>query len=244
MSRSHSIVQGLDHSWMVGVEIGPWYSPIASRASGWNTVVVDFCSGGELREKARTHSSSAIRACEDKIEDVDVIWRGQALDKALLAIHPGGYDFLIASHVMEHIPDLIGFLKELRNVIKAEGIISLAMPDMRFCFDFFKPLTMTDSVLLAHREQRVRHSPETLFSANAYQSWLDGNGAWYRSDSPDVDLICPLQEAFSVYLKEVAHPRSGEEYVDAHAWIFAPALSFGHFGTECLGLDRLQSKAD
>ena len=222
--RSAWLQQGLDSRTMTGIEIGPWFSPVVPRADGWNTVVVDFSTSEELRERARSHTSDVIRALGEKIEDVDVVWSGESLVEDLLSRQPQGYDFLVASHVFEHLPDLIGFFRQLERIIKPGGVVSLAMPDRRICFDYFKPLTMTDDLLAAHREGRTRHTPETIFQAEAYQGWLNGNAAWSRTDIPDVKPVSTLRAAYAQYLLDVAssqleHP----PYVDAHVWIFVPA---------------------
>lgn len=228
-SVSHKFVrnlwlqQGLDRD-MVGIEIGPWFSPVVPRSDNWDTVVIDFSSTGELRERARTHSSAEIQSLAGKIETVDIVWSGQSLERELLALNPQGYDYLIASHVLEHLPDLIAFLQQLEHVMKPGGILSIALPDRRICFDYFKPLSMTNDLLAAHRQRRTRHTPETIFQAEAYQSWLDGSAAWSRKAVPDVRLVSTLRAAYEVYLADVALSEQPDPpYVDAHTWIFVPS---------------------
>jgi len=223
LSRQDMLLRGLDRESMVGLEIGPWYSPIAPKAQGWRTFVVDFTTGEELREKARTHVAEAIRAAAHLVEDVDVVSTGQNLGKPLLGLRPEGFDYLIASHAFEHVPDLIGLLKQCEEFMAPGGVISLAMPDLRFCFDYFKRPTMTDDLLLAHREKRTRHSPETLFEAQAYQSWGGGGGAWSRQDPAAVNLVVTIEHAYGCYLEELDADKESAPYVDAHSWIFMPA---------------------
>ena len=225
MNRVQALVRNLDHSRMRGVEIGPWYSPVTPKSGGWKTTVVDFTDESSLRSAAVNHSAESIRAAASSVEVVDVVWRGQALDEACLELNPEGYDYVIASHVLEHIPDLIGFLHQVDALLKPDGVISLAMPDMRFCFDVFKTLTMTSHVLGAHREQRTRHTPETLFEAQAYQAWSSRDeAAWMRDVAPSLRLVCPLEAAYDIYVKQCEiQAKSVAPYVDAHAWVFTPS---------------------
>lgn len=39
----------------------------------------------------------------------------------------------------EHEPDLIRFMNECDAVMEPDGILTLAVPDKRFCFDRFRP---------------------------------------------------------------------------------------------------------
>ncbi len=223
VSRQDMLLRGLDRESMVGLEIGPWFSPIAPKAQGWQTFVVDFTTGEALREKARNHEAAAIRAAAHLVEDVDVVSTGQNLGKPLLGLRPEGFDYLIASHAFEHVPDLIGLLEQCEEFIAPGGVISLAMPDLRFCFDYFKPPTMTDDLLLAHRQKRTRHAPETLFEAQAYQSWVGDSGAWTRQNPGAVNLVVTIEKAYKVYLKELDADQESAPYIDAHTWIFMPA---------------------
>jgi predicted SAM-dependent methyltransferase len=56
---------------------------------------------------------------------------GTELDK----IETGSYDFLLASHCLEHISNPIKALKEWMRVINENGIILLILPDQRHTFD-------------------------------------------------------------------------------------------------------------
>ncbi len=223
LTREAMLLRGLDRDTMVGLEIGPFFSPIAPKAQGWRTYVVDFTSGEELREKARTHTAEVIRANAHLVEDVDVITTGQNLQEPLLALRPEGFDYLIASHAFEHVPDLIGFLNQCEQFIAPGGVMSLAMPDLRFCFDYFRRPTMTDDLLLAHREGRKRHTAETLFQAQAYQGWLKGAAAWSREETAPVDLVCTIEHAYAWYVDELAADQVSAAYIDAHSWVFTPA---------------------
>ena len=222
MTREQLLTCGLNHQTMIGVEVGPWYNPIAPRMRGWNTTIVDFSTTDELVARAKSHTSVGVRKLVHNIEDVDVVWRGQQLSRELLERSPDGFDFIIASHVIEHIPDLLSCLNDLASCLKPTGMICLAVPDRRFCFDFFRPLTLTDEVLLAFREKRMRHSPETLFRAEAYQGWMNGQAAWQARNDKAVMPVGELTKAYSEYSKACKHNEE-QPYVDAHAWIFTPS---------------------
>ena len=61
------------------------------------------------------------------IEEVDFVWRGEPLSQ--LIGRKGCYDWIIASHVIEHSPDLISFLGQCEMLLKDDGVLSLIVPD-------------------------------------------------------------------------------------------------------------------
>jgi predicted SAM-dependent methyltransferase len=79
------------------------------------------------------------------------------------ANHRGTFDGVIASHVIEHFPDLLGFFLAAERMLKPDGILSLVVPDKRFCFDYFQSVSLTGDVHDAHSEQRSRHTRKTAF---------------------------------------------------------------------------------
>ncbi len=91
------------------IEIGPSHAPIAAKRAGWNSFVVDHADQAELRAKYTGYPVDL-----DAIEVVDAVWRGGRLDHAVPASHHGRFDRLIASHVIEHIPDFVTFMVAAR----------------------------------------------------------------------------------------------------------------------------------
>ena len=64
------------------------------------------------------------------IEDVDHVWTGGSLVTAIGL--PRHFEFLIASHVVEHSVDPIGFFQDCEALLGDTGRISLVIPDKRF----------------------------------------------------------------------------------------------------------------
>jgi hypothetical protein len=224
MGRVQRLTRGLDKANMVGIEVGPFYAPLVPKADGWRTTVVDFTDAETLRAIAAAHPHDYIRTHKHVIEDVDIVWKGEPLDTLCLDRRPEGYDFLVASHVIEHIPDLIGFFAQLSRLLKPKCVVSLAVPDMRRCFDVLKSPTNTAHALTAHREKRKMHSPEVLFEAWAFGAWNKGEGSWLAGSEIDLDLTEPLSHAWEKYKAYVEGTARGDQaYVDAHAWYFTPA---------------------
>src|SRR5271170_1497446 len=102
------------------LEIGPGYNPIAPRSAGWNVHVVDHAPRDELRLK---YGPMAVDI--DSIEDVDTVWKHGSLHAAVPCDLHGQFDSIIGSHVIEHIPDLVGFLASAERLCAPHGTICL-----------------------------------------------------------------------------------------------------------------------
>jgi len=198
------------------LEMGPGYCPAAPKSEGWKTHVVDHATRDELRTKyAPADVDTAL------IEDVDTIWRGGPLQTAVPADLLGQVDLIIASHVLEHIPDLIGFLQSASQLVKPNGSLSIALPDRRYCFDCFRPWTTTGDLLEAHHAGRNRHNLRTAYDHMAYSSTVDGRLAWGPHRIPAPKFLDPFAAAATTLAGYQDQPDGS--YQDYHAWQFSPA---------------------
>ena len=199
------------------IEIGPSHAPIAPKRAGWNSFVVDHADQAELRAKYTGYPVDL-----DAIEVVDAVWRGGRLDHAVPANQHGQFDRLIASHVIEHIPDFVTFMVAAQTLLAPGGALSLAVPDKRYCFDVLKPITTTGDIMAAHNPEGAgRHFRRTLFNQVAYSVSLDGAIAWGQQPVAKATFMNSLTDAFELTSRLSEAPDS--TYVDAHAWQFTPA---------------------
>jgi hypothetical protein len=137
--------------------------------------------------------------------------------------------------MIEHIPDLVAFFRSMERVLAPGGVLSLVVPDKRFCFDFFQPVTLTGDVLEAHRAGRTRHTRTAEFNAMAYGVDAAGRICW---DHHRTGLLAfregDLQTAHDRFFAD--HDRA--DYRDVHGWYFTPS-SFRLIMLELAALDLL-----
>lgn len=198
------------------LEIGPSHAPIAPKAAGWNTFVIDHATQAELRAKFRGYGVNL-----DAIEPVDFVWNTGGLADAVPAAFHGTIDTIIASHVIEHVPDFIGFFTSCAKLLKLTGTIALAVPDKRYCFDFFQPLSMAGDMIEAHLTGATRHSRRTVFNYLTHIVMADGATAWGQHRIKEFALLHPFKEATRALQKWTDDP--SQPYKDYHAWQFTPA---------------------
>lgn len=222
------------------IEIGPGYNPIAPKSAGWNTHVVDHASREELRGK---YADAAVDL--NAIEEVDSIWQDGPLHEAVPAHLLGRLDLLIASHLIEHVPDFVGFLASAERLIRPDGLLSLAVPDRRYCFDHFKSPTMTGDVLEAHAARRARHTLRTAWNSFAYGVRLnEGLAVAHETPIERKDFLNDFAVAKRVWAEFDDDPQ--RPYQDHHVWYFTPAgfalviLELGHLGLIDWQLESIQ----
>ena len=196
-----------------GLEIGPSHNPAAPKAAGYRVETVDHTDRAGLLEKYKDDAGINPAA----IEEVDHVWTGGSLSELVGA--PGAYDWIIASHVIEHMPDLVYFITECQALLKPDGILSLVVPDKRFCFDHLRRLTSTGDVLQAHLERRTRHTPGQVFDHFVSACKLGEMGSWHRDAAGRVDFVHAPGFARSMFEASLSSP----DYLDVHGWVFTPS---------------------
>jgi SAM-dependent methyltransferase len=220
------------------LEIGASYNPTAPKADGWLTHVVDHDGRAGLIAKYTSMNVDVSR-----IEEVDTIWRDELLHSAVPAALHGRFDTILASHAIEHFPNPVGFLISAQQLLRPDGCVALAIPDRRFCFDYFKPAPTTGDVLEAFHSNRTRHPAHAIWNMHAYSVLADGVYAWGQHRIKQWQFMFDFANAAEAFRPNVALDQG--EYEDCHAWHFTPAsfslimLELGQLGIVDWHIDAL-----
>jgi SAM-dependent methyltransferase len=209
-----------------GIEIGPYFCPLMPKKKGNNCLVLDVIDGPALRKKAAGDSNIPAGSIAS-IEDVDFVGSSTEIGDLVTAkFPPGSFDYVVSSHNMEHLPNPIRFLQGCQQVLKPGGVLSMAVPDRRVCFDYFRPHSTLADWLEAYFQRRQRPTHAQIFLQDSLHSRYRRNGHELVGFSLDDDPanIVPLQslkEAFTRWSEFVDHP--DETYHDTHCSAFTPA---------------------
>jgi SAM-dependent methyltransferase len=95
-----------------------------------------------------------IRLYETEFAQTATIPETDVVDDAqtLAAFADGSLDFVVASHVLEHLEDPVAALRSMLRVLRPGGVAFLILPDARHTFDAARERTTIEHLLLDHRE--------------------------------------------------------------------------------------------
>jgi len=146
-------------------------------------------------------------------------------------------NLILASHVFEHIPDPIEFLRVCGNVLNDGDELCMIVPDKRFCFDLYRPVTTFGEWYEAFAEERTINSLRSRVDVAFYNASLDNRGAWPRSEFARATLnpitaSKPLKDTLKSYL-------DAKEYFDCHASVMTPESIHLNL-IECFLLDLIE----
>lgn len=194
-----------------GLEIGPSHLPICPKSEGYQVEIVDHLSAEGLRQKYTGHGVNL-----DAIEPVDHIWHGESY--AELTGRKGWYSWIVASHLVEHTPDLVGFLQSCEEVLTDDGVLALVIPDKRFCFDYLRARSSLAAVIDAHEAKRTNHTVGTAVDYFLNVCRIEPKHWWTDASVDTLSFIHGIEDGNRVS----AALRAGE-FVDLHSWCFTPS---------------------
>lgn len=223
MDRRERILEHI-RPGMRGIEIGPYFAPLVPKAEGWDVLTLDVFPAEALRESAARDPAIPDEMIP-RIETVDLLGPAHRMaELAEAAGHaPGSIDFIVSSHNFEHLPDPVRFLQAAERMLKPGGVISMAVPDKRRCFDMLRPRSTLGAVLEAYFERREKPAPRQNFEQLADMVTLLPNGAVATPAEPLAGSVITerLEEEFAAWKARLEDPAF--PYADAHCWTFTPA---------------------
>jgi SAM-dependent methyltransferase len=208
-----------------GIEIGPYFNPAAPKRLGYNCLVLDVFDASALRERA-TADSNIPKDSIGNIEEVDLVGPATSIMTLVAEKHKlGTFDYIVSSHNFEHLPNPVQFLQDCEQVLRPGGVISMAIPDRRTCFDFFRPHSILSELLDAYFRCRDRPTPAQLFAQSSLHCrYTRGDqqlvGCSLQDDPANFTPLETLAEAFAAWKQFEEQP--DELYRDTHCWAFTP----------------------
>jgi SAM-dependent methyltransferase len=127
------------------------------------------------------------------------------------------FDVVVSSHCLEHQPDLLGHLQDVGKLLLPGGAYFLLVPDKRYCFDHFIPMSSLAEIMVAQLERRKVHTlrsmieHRTLITHNdPHRHWQGDHGVMFEN----------FEQRLQGALREFDDAKGG--LVDVHAWYFTP----------------------
>jgi hypothetical protein len=124
---------------------------------------------------------------------------------------------VLSSHVLEHVPDLIGHLHQVTRRLDVGGYYFVLVPDCRYCFDHFIPPSTVAEAIVAHHEMRSRHPIRSVIEHRALTTHNDPVRHWAGDHGLfGSNFVERMRNAIDEY--QAANGR----YIDVHGWYFTP----------------------
>ena len=209
-----------------GIEIGPWFNPIAPKREGYRCLSLDVFDSETLRTRAAGDPNIAPEFIP-LIEDVDLVGSCTHIGELVKARGEAGtFDYVVSSHNFEHLPNPICFLQGCAEALRPGGMLSMAIPDRRACFDYFRPVTRLSDWIQAYIEERSRPSRAQDFdSRELFARYDDGKQrafAFFRNNPPaKVSVDLGLDIVLRDWMQRMR--AMDENYYDAHCSVFTPS---------------------
>lgn len=200
-----------DRSRLLGLEIGARDAPLLRRADG-PVLFADVMDAASLRANRKRGLDPA------RIIEVDVVTGG----RPLAAVLDTKVDYIVASHVAEHVPDLLGWFADLAAVLAPGGQIGMAVPDRRFTFDLFRRESTIAEAVEAHLAAYTRPSLRQIHDCAWQAVTVDVTEAWTRplpARLTEAAREARLEPALGLVRGVAAEDR----YNDSHCWVFTAA---------------------
>ncbi len=209
-----------------GIEIAPYHNPILPKADGHNVFILDVFDADRLQANAK-NDGSIDKAGEAKIEPVDFVGdacdMGAVIAKAGMA---GQFSYVISSHNFEHLANPIKFLQGVGLALETGGVLSMAVPDYRCCFDRFRIPTRLSDWLTAYHLDKKQPAAADVFDTRIGSTTMGDDIAYaVKLDSayrPTPYVACKdFRGEYNKFCKEIKNPTP---YQDTHCNVFFPEL--------------------
>ncbi len=207
--RAEGLVESFDTAG-TGLEIGPSHNPITPKSDGYDVRILDHLSQSGLRKKYADHGVNL-----DAIEEVDYIWKGESY---LDLVGEQRFDWIIASHVIEHVPDLVRFVNDCVDILRPGGTLALVVPDMRYCFDALRSPTGLGELIDSHFAGRTAPSPGQVADFYLNLASRGTKTSWHENDSSPWGREGRIDDA----LRFTQQAIDGRAH-DVHVWRFTPS---------------------
>ncbi len=184
-----------------GVELGPGHHPMPIPFPGVSVRYVDRWQPEENLALFTNLEPGATFPKPDIVANLDV--------ERLSALADQSQDFVIASHLLEHLADPLTQLDEIHRVLKPGAVVVVFLPDRRYTFDRKRSATPLAHLIAEHRD-RV-----TVVSDEHIEDYLRKTDVWDPSWTPEQE-----HEQFELNRQRSVH---------AHCWSedeFLPVLEY------------------
>jgi SAM-dependent methyltransferase len=210
-ARRAKLLADIDVAAMAGLEIGALDRPIVAPGDG-NIRFADYRDQAALRREYRADPTVDPR----RIVAVDFVLGTRSLTES---IPPDvRFDYIVASHVIEHVPDVVGWLQETSRLLVPGGRLCLAIPDKRYSFDYLGAVSTPGDFLDAYLNHRRAPSVKQLYDFLRTAAHVNPARAWLGLVDPHRLTRWATPEAALQACRDL---QAGQP-IEIHCFLFTP----------------------
>jgi predicted SAM-dependent methyltransferase len=197
-------------STLRGLEIGPLDKPLLPKAK-YDVKYLDVFPLEKLVARCKPNPNRN----ENQIVPLDYVIGDSSISEVL----DQQFDYVVASHVIEHLPNLFGWLRDLAKILSTNGKLFLVVPDRRFTFDMMRPQSSLGELIENDRNQLKKPSFRSVFDQRYYHRQASSHDVWQARQKGEQLQIHP---SFNVRNAFEFAQRSDSEHLDVHCNVFEP----------------------
>jgi len=217
MTRKEKILKNIDLKSGTGLEIGALDKPAVTKKEA-DIYYADLMPTGKLIQSFKK---------DPNVDKGGIVNVNYAIGSGGLkeAIKDRKFNYVVASHVIEHVPDPIRWFSEIYGLLEKDGILSLAVPDKRYTFDICRNLSRPAEIIGAHLDRLTRPSSEAMydFTTESRQD-VESKSVW-GTPKKDFSLnkhFWTKDEAF----KKCERNLRPDSFEGCHIFVFTPYSFF------------------
>lgn len=198
------------------LEFGPLIRPTATKATHPGIRFADIRSTEDIKKLYTSNQylkSTGLAVDIDSVVEIDYVVKDSYKETFK---NEEKFDVVILSHVIEHMPDIIEFFQDIKNIVNKSGKLIIIYPDARYCFDHFRNGT---SFIDAYDVYENKPSAGKRVFDFVYNV-VNENDAWLFWNDSKVGDIIPKTK-FSYALEAYEKSLDGALPDDTHFWPFS-----------------------
>ena len=197
------------------LEIGPLANPFLSK-DVYDVYYADIKNKDEI--------FAVYRNCKElgpadelygKITPIDFVVK----DGYLNAVGDKRFSVVFSSHVLEHVPDVIGHLLELSEILEEGGHVAMIIPDKRYTFDHFREVTPFRDMMDVYLSKDIRSTARLVFD-NCFNINSCNDPVKYHNSSVSFEETAASAGKYTAALNAYKRVCDTGSIMGVHYWVF------------------------
>lgn len=198
------------------LEFGPLIRPIVSKKDHPNVFFADVRSTEDIKKLYTGNDyleATGLTVDIDSVAEIDYV-----INKSYTETFKNEkkFDVVYLSHVIEHMPDIISFLKDVINILGKDGKLVLIYPDARYCFDHFRNGTTFIDAYDVYKNKSINGKAVFDFTYNVVH---ENTPSFFWNGENIIDIL--PKNKFNDALQSYEKAFNNELPDDVHFWPFS-----------------------